>query len=102
MANEGGPTAPTGTYTSRPIEIRQKVEMLDCWERARNYPPEFCCQIHGDNSSHDTSDCIVLRKEFVMLNPEFMEYRRRRLGAATPIGGRGSARGMYYLSLIHI
>ena len=28
MANEGGPTAPTGTYTSRPIEIRQKVEML--------------------------------------------------------------------------
>ena len=28
MANEGGPTAPTGTSTSRPIEIRQKVEML--------------------------------------------------------------------------
>ena len=28
MANEGGPTAPTGTSTSRPIEIRQKVETL--------------------------------------------------------------------------
>ena len=28
MANEGGPTAPTGTYTSRPIEIRQKIEIL--------------------------------------------------------------------------
>ena len=28
MTNEGGPTAPTGTYASRPIEIRQKVEML--------------------------------------------------------------------------
>ena len=28
MANEGGPTAPTGTSTNRPIEIRQKVEML--------------------------------------------------------------------------
>ena len=28
MNNEGGAAAPTGTYTSRPIEIRQKVEML--------------------------------------------------------------------------
>ena len=28
MANEGGPTAPTCTSTSRPIEIRQNVEML--------------------------------------------------------------------------
>ena len=28
MTNEGGTAAPTGTYTSRPIEIRQKVEML--------------------------------------------------------------------------
>ena len=28
MTNEGGPTGPTGTYASRPIEIRQKVEML--------------------------------------------------------------------------
>ena len=29
MINEGGPTAPTaGTYESRPIEIRQKNEML--------------------------------------------------------------------------
>ena len=28
MINEGGAAAPTGTYTSRPIEIRQKVEML--------------------------------------------------------------------------
>ena len=28
MTNEGGPTAPTGTYASRSIEIRQKVEML--------------------------------------------------------------------------
>ena len=28
MTNEGGPTAPAGTYASRPIEIRQKVEML--------------------------------------------------------------------------
>ena len=28
MNNQGGPTGPTGTYTSRPIEIRQKVEML--------------------------------------------------------------------------
>ena len=28
MANEEGPTAPTRTYTSRPKEIRQKVEML--------------------------------------------------------------------------
>ena len=28
MTNERGPTAPTGTYASRPIEIRQKVEML--------------------------------------------------------------------------
>ena len=27
MTNEGRPTAPTGTYASRPIEIRQKVEM---------------------------------------------------------------------------
>ena len=68
--------------------------MLDCWERGRNYPPEFFCQIHGDNSSHDAFDCIVLRKEFVMLHPEFMEYRRRRLGAAARIGGRGSGRGM--------
>ena len=25
MAYEGGPTAPTGTSTSRPIDIRQKV-----------------------------------------------------------------------------
>ena len=65
-----------------------------CCERDRNYPPEFFCQIHGDNSNHDTSDCIVLRKEFVMLYPEFMEYRRRRQGAAAPIGGRGSGRGM--------
>ena len=44
--------------------------MLDCWERGRNYPPEFFCQIHGDNSSHDTPDCIVVRKEFVMLYPD--------------------------------
>ena len=28
MINEGGAAAPTGTYTSRPIEVRQKVEML--------------------------------------------------------------------------
>ena len=28
MTHEGGAAAPTGTYTSRPIEIRQKVEML--------------------------------------------------------------------------
>ena len=28
MANEGGATAPTGTYPYRPTEIRQKVEML--------------------------------------------------------------------------
>ena len=28
MTNEGGPTTPTSTYASRPIEIRQKVEML--------------------------------------------------------------------------
>ena len=74
----------------------QGEDLLDCWERARIYPPEFVCQIHGDNSSHDTSDCIVLRKEFVMHYPEFMEYRRRRLGAAALIGGRGSGRGMYY------
>ena len=74
----------------------QGEDLLDCWERDRNYPPEFFCQIHGDNSSHDTSDGVVLRKEFVMLYPEFMEYRRRRLGAAAPIGGRGSGRGMYY------
>ena len=67
--------------------------MLDCWERGRNYPPEFFCQIHGDNSSHDAFDCIVLRKEFVMLYTEFMEYRHRRLGAAAPIGGCGSGRG---------
>ena len=31
-----------------------------------------------------------------MLYPEFMEYRRRRLEAAAPIGGRGSGRKMYY------
>ena len=68
----------------------------DSWERNRNYPPGFSCQIHGDNSNHDTSDCIVLRKEFVMLYPEFMEYRRRRLGAAVAIGGRESGRRMYY------
>ena len=61
-----------------------------------NHPQDFFCQIHGDNSSHDTSHCIVLRKEFVMLYPEFMEYRRRRLEAAAPIGGRGSGRKMYY------
>ena len=73
----------------------QGEDLLDCWERDQNYPPEFC-QIHGDKSSYDTSDSIVLRKEFVMLYPEFMEYRRRRLGAAAPIGGRGSGRGMYY------
>ena len=42
--------------------------MLDCWERDRNYPPEFSCQIHGDNSNHDSSDCIVLRKEFAIPN----------------------------------
>ena len=29
-----------------------------------------------------------------MLYPEFMEYRRRRQGAAAPNGGRGSGRGM--------
>ena len=40
-----------------------------------NYPQDFFCQIHGDNSSHDTSHCIVLRKEFVMLYPEFMEQK---------------------------
>ena len=28
MNNEGGPSGPTGTYASRPIEIRQKDEML--------------------------------------------------------------------------
>ena len=28
IANEGGPTSPKGTSTSRPIKIRQKVEML--------------------------------------------------------------------------
>ena len=67
---------------------------LDCRERDRTYPPEFFCQIHGDNRNYDTSDCIVLREEFVMLYPEFMEYRRRRQGAAAPIGGRGSGRGM--------
>ena len=31
-----------------------------------------------------------------MLYAEFMEYRRRRLEAAAPIGGRGSGRKMYY------
>ena len=69
-------------------------DLLDCWEQARNYPPELFCQIHGDNSSHDTSHRIVLRKEFAMLYPEFMEYRRRRLGAGALIGGRGSGREM--------
>ena len=69
-------------------------DVLECWERDRHYPPEFFCQIDGDNSNHDTSDCIVLRKEFVMLYTEFMEYRRRRQGAAASIGGRGSGRGM--------
>ena len=63
----------------------QGEDLLDCWERDRNYPPEFFCQIHGDISNHDTSDCVVLRKEFVMLYPEFMEYRRRRQGAAAAI-----------------
>ena len=29
-----------------------------------------------------------------MLYPEFMEYRRRRLGAEAPIEGRGFGRGM--------
>ena len=71
----------------------QGEDLLDCWERDQNYPPEFC-QIHGDKSSYDTSDSIVLRKEFVMLYPEFMEYRRRRKGAAAPIDGRGSGRRM--------
>ena len=28
MTNEGGPTTPTGTYESRPIEINQKSDML--------------------------------------------------------------------------
>ena len=28
MTHVGGAAAPTGTYTSRPVEIRQKVEML--------------------------------------------------------------------------
>ena len=60
---------------------------LNCWERDRKYPPGFICQIHRDNSNHDTSDCIVLRKQFVMLFPEFKEYRRRRQGAAATIGG---------------
>ena len=41
----------------------------DCWEGDRNYPLKFFCQIHRDNSNHDTSDCIALRKEFVMLYP---------------------------------
>ena len=46
----------------------QGEDLLDCWERDRNYPPEFSCQIHGDNSNHDSSDCIVLRKEFAIPN----------------------------------
>ena len=57
----------------------QGEDLLDYWERARNYPPEFICQIHVDNGNHDTSDCTVLRKEFVMLYPEFIEYRRLSL-----------------------
>ena len=66
---------------------------LDCCERnwdnpPRKYPLALICQIDGDNSNHETSDCIVLREEFVMLYPEFMEYRRRRQGAGAPIGGR--------------
>ena len=74
----------------------QGEDLLDCWEWARKYPPKFFCQIHGDNSNHNTSDCIVLLKEFVMLYPEFMGYRRRWLGAAAPIEERGSGRGLYY------
>ena len=35
MTNEGGPTAPTGTYEFRPIEIRQKNECLLCLEILR-------------------------------------------------------------------
>ena len=49
-----------------------------------NHPPEFFCQIHGDNSSHDTSHCIVLRKEFAMLYPEFM-------GVPAPTAGSWSS-----------
>ena len=41
-----------------------------------NHPPEFFCQMHRENNTHDTSHCIVLRKEFAMLYPDFMEYRR--------------------------
>ena len=64
------------------------------YPRFWNHPPEFFCQMHGENHTHDTSHCIVLRKEFAMLYPDFMEYRRRRREAAAPIGGRGSGRRM--------
>ena len=30
----------------------------DYWERNRNYPPGFFCQMHGDNSNHDTSAAL--------------------------------------------
>ena len=66
------------------------------YPRFWNHPPEFFCQMHGENHTHDTSHCIVLRKEFAILYPDFMEYRRRRLEAAAPIGGRASGREMYY------
>ena len=72
--------------------MRRDRNYLPFW----NHPPEFFCQIHVDNICHDTSHCIVLRKEFSMLYPEFMEYRRQRLGSGAPIGGRGSGREMYY------
>ena len=46
MTNEGGPTAPTaGTYKSRPIEIRQKNEMLawsETFESEQSVGSAFC------------------------------------------------------------
>ena len=38
------------------------------YPRFWNHPPEFFCQMHGENHTHDTSHCIVLRKEFAILS----------------------------------
>ncbi|CAM9146597.1 unnamed protein product, partial [Pylaiella littoralis] len=45
-------------------------------------------KIHGENSHHDTSECIQLRKDFALYYPQFMEYMGHTRG------GRGAGRGL--------
>ncbi|CAB1100169.1 unnamed protein product [Ectocarpus sp. CCAP 1310/34] len=55
--------------------------------------PSHFCQLHGPNSTHETSECRKLRNEFLAHYNEFCAYMSGRREAQGSIFPRGGAQG---------